>query len=210
MGLIARHARPAELENVSLEEIARRYVARFAERKPDWHAFADAAIPGYRRAQHRFIGNTSGKPDANLIPARAFTLSVMYVQPGEGNASHTHEVEEVFFVLQGRLIVFFEEEDGRHLEVALGPWDCVSCPPGGRDPRLSQRRRRAGLPPGDGWKGAAGIHGLCRPYAIRQPRRPHAQLVNPLEASQMNANGCDHSAAGASRCAASPSRCATT
>ena len=38
--------------------------------------------------------------------------------------------EEVFFVLQGRLMVFFEEEDGRRIEVALGPWDCVSCPPG--------------------------------------------------------------------------------
>jgi mannose-6-phosphate isomerase-like protein (cupin superfamily) len=130
MGLIARHPRPTELENVSIEEIARRYVVRFGERKPDWHAFADAAIAGYRRAQHRFIGNTSGKPDDNFIPARAFTLSVMFVPPGEGNASHTHEVEEVFFVLQGRLIVFFEEEDGRRIEVALGPWDCVSCPPG--------------------------------------------------------------------------------
>src|SRR5262249_58472966 len=54
----------------------------------------------------------------------------MFGRPGEGNASHTHEVEEVFFVLQGRLIVFFEEEDGRRIEVALGPWDCVSCPPG--------------------------------------------------------------------------------
>ena len=51
MALIARHARPKELEGVSIEEIARRYVARFGERKPDWHAFADAAIPGYRRAQ---------------------------------------------------------------------------------------------------------------------------------------------------------------
>src|SRR5262249_59173926 len=94
MGLIARHPRPTELKNVSIQEIARRYVARFGERKPDWHAFADAAIAGYRRAQHRFIGNTSGKPDDNFIPARAFTLSVMFVPPGEGNASHTHEVEE--------------------------------------------------------------------------------------------------------------------
>jgi hypothetical protein len=33
MGLIARHPRPTELENVSIEEIARRYVARFGERK---------------------------------------------------------------------------------------------------------------------------------------------------------------------------------
>lgn len=130
MSLVARHPRPKELEGVSIDEIAKRYVAQFGERKPDWNAFADAAIPGYRRAQHRFIGNTSRKPDADFIPARAFTLSVMFVQPGEGNASHTHEVEEVFFILQGRLVVFFEEEDGRHIEVSLGPWDCVSCPPG--------------------------------------------------------------------------------
>ena len=130
MGLIARHPRPAELENVTLEEIARRYVARFAERKPDWHAFADAAISGYRRAQHRFIGNTSGKPDDNVIPARAFTLSIMYVPAGQGNAAHTHEVEEVFFVLRGHLMVFFEDESGKRVETVLGPWDCASCPAG--------------------------------------------------------------------------------
>jgi mannose-6-phosphate isomerase-like protein (cupin superfamily) len=127
---VARHPRPPELMGVGLEEIAKRFVARFATRKPDWNAFADAAIPGYRRAQHRFIGNTSGKPADNFIPARAFTLSVMYVNPGEGNASHTHEVEEVFFVLRGHLTVFFEDEQGNSLEVALAPWDCVSCPPG--------------------------------------------------------------------------------
>ena len=127
---VARHRRHPEVAELSLEEIAARYVARFAERKPDWAAFADALIDGYRRAQHRFIGNTSGKPDDGVIPARAFTLSVMYVPPGEGNASHTHEVEEVFFVLQGHLTVFFEDEDGRRIDVALGPWDCVSCPAG--------------------------------------------------------------------------------
>ena len=49
----------------------------------------------------------------------------MFVQPGVGNASHTHELEEVFFILQGHLIVFFEEEDGRRIEVVLGPWNCV-------------------------------------------------------------------------------------
>ena len=54
----------------------------------------------------------------------------MYVPPGEGNAPHTHEVEEIFFVLKGNLMVFFEEEDGRRVERHLGPWDCVSCPAG--------------------------------------------------------------------------------
>lgn len=126
----ARHPRHPAVANMSLEEVSRRYLARFADRRPDWNAFADAKIPGYRRAQHRFIGNTSGKQDTNIIPVGAFTLTVMYVQPGEGNAPHTHEVEEVFFVLQGRMTVFLEEEDGRRLELNLGPWDCISCPAG--------------------------------------------------------------------------------
>jgi mannose-6-phosphate isomerase-like protein (cupin superfamily) len=132
MGLIARHPRPAELANVSIEEIARRYVARFGERKPDWHAFADAAIDGYRRAQHRFIGaGGSGKhDDPSTIPPRGFTLSIIFCPPGQGNAAHTHEVEEVFFVLQGMLDVFIEDEGGRRLTRRLGPWECIACPPG--------------------------------------------------------------------------------
>ena len=126
----ARHAIDPAVVGLSLEDIARKYVARFGERKPDWNAFADAAIEGWKRAQHRFIGNTSGKPDDNVRPARAFTLSIMYVPAGQGNAAHTHEVEEVFFVLQGHLMVFFEDEAGKRVETVLGPWDCASCPPG--------------------------------------------------------------------------------
>jgi mannose-6-phosphate isomerase-like protein (cupin superfamily) len=129
---VARHPRPAHLENASLEEIARRYVARFKDRKGDWNAFEDAKIEGYKRAQHRFIGaGGSGKHgDPNAIPASGFTLSVMYVEPGQGNAAHTHEVEEVFFVLRGHLMVFLEDEAGERLETTLGPWECISCPAG--------------------------------------------------------------------------------
>lgn len=126
----AVHEKDPAVAGMSLEEICNKYVARFGERKPDWHAFADAAIEGWKRAQHRFIGNTSGKPDDRIIPARGFTLSIMYVPPGQGNAPHTHEAEEVFFVLQGHLMVFFEDEAGRRVETVLGPWDCVSCPAG--------------------------------------------------------------------------------
>ena len=99
----ARHPMPPEVAGLSIEEIGARYVARFVDRKPDWNAFEDAKIEGYKRAQHRFIGaGGSGKHgDPNVIPPRGFTLSIMYVQPGQGNAAHTHEVEEVFFVLQG-------------------------------------------------------------------------------------------------------------
>jgi mannose-6-phosphate isomerase-like protein (cupin superfamily) len=128
----ARHAMDPAVIGMSLEDISRKYVARFGDRKPDWNAFADASIEGWRRAQHRFIGNTSGKRDQDdkVIPARAFTLSIMYVPSGQGNAAHTHEVEEVFFVLQGRLMVFFEDETGKRVETVLGPWDCCSCPAG--------------------------------------------------------------------------------
>ncbi|MBT5459085.1 MAG: cupin domain-containing protein, partial [Rhodospirillaceae bacterium] len=76
---VARHPRPPELEGVSLEEILDTHVARFRDRIPDWEAFEDSKIEGFRRAQHRFIGaGASGKhDDPNAIPARAHTLSII-------------------------------------------------------------------------------------------------------------------------------------
>jgi oxalate decarboxylase/phosphoglucose isomerase-like protein (cupin superfamily) len=129
---VARHPRPKELEGVPLEEIMKRYVGRFRDKKSDWAAFADAHIEGFKRAQHRFIGaGASGKhDDPTVIPPGNFTLSVVYCEPGQGNAAHTHEVEECFFVLQGFLDVFVEDETGRRLTTCLGPWECISCPAG--------------------------------------------------------------------------------
>jgi mannose-6-phosphate isomerase-like protein (cupin superfamily) len=112
-----------------LDRLLRGQVARFVDRRPDWDAFADARVEGFRRAQHRFIGaGASGKKDANAIPAEHFTLSIMFIPPGQGNAAHTHEVEEVFFVLRGKVLVFFEDSAGRRAEAVLGEWDCVSAP----------------------------------------------------------------------------------
>ena len=128
----ARHPRAPELVGVTLPDIMDRYVGRFREKTPDWAAFEDAKIEGYKRAQHRFIGaGGSGKhEDPNAIPAGNFTLSIMYVEPGQGNAAHTHEVEECFFVLQGFLDVFIEDEAGEQLWTRLGPWECFACPAG--------------------------------------------------------------------------------
>ena len=128
----ARHAMPPEVADLSPEEIAARYIGRFRDKIPDWEAFEDAKTEGYRRAQHRFIGaGGSGKhEDPNAIPPRAFTLSIIYLPPGQGNAAHTHEVEEVFFVLQGYLTVFVEDEEGRQVRRKLGPWEMIAYPPG--------------------------------------------------------------------------------
>ncbi len=130
---VARHPRPKELEGASIEDIAEKFTRRFSEITPDWEAFEDAKIEGFKRAQHRFMGaGGSGKHhDPAVIPPRGFTLSIMFVEPGQGNAAHTHEVEEIFFVLQGFLTVFIEEEGtGRKIKKRLGPWECVACPPG--------------------------------------------------------------------------------
>src|SRR5262249_39742961 len=94
--------------------------------------FVDARLEGSRRAHHPFIGSGApAKADAQVVPAEHFTLSVMFVPVGQGNALHTHEVEEVFFILRGQVLVFFEDEAGRRAETTLGPWGCVSCPAGG-------------------------------------------------------------------------------
>jgi oxalate decarboxylase/phosphoglucose isomerase-like protein (cupin superfamily) len=129
---VARHKRSPELEGVPLEKIMSQYVARYADRRADWAAFEDAKVEGFRRAQHRFIGaGGSGKHgDTAVIPASNFTLSIMYVPPGQGNAAHTHEVEEVFFVLDGHLDVFVEDEEGHRITKRLGRWECISCPAG--------------------------------------------------------------------------------
>src|SRR5207253_11255677 len=128
----ARHKMPPEIAALSLDEIAERYIGRFRDKTPDWEAFEDAKIDGYRRAQHRFIGaGGSGKhDDPSVIPPRAFTLSVIYCPPGQGNAAHTHEVEEIFFVLQGILTVFIEDETGRQVRRRLGPWAGIAGPAG--------------------------------------------------------------------------------
>src|SRR4029453_17618822 len=90
----------------SLEQLLATHVARFTDGRADWDGSADARVKGFRRAQRRFIGSgASGKADAAVIPAEHFTLSVMFIPPGQGNAPHTHEVEEVFFILECKVPV---------------------------------------------------------------------------------------------------------
>jgi hypothetical protein len=48
---VARHTRAPELVGVPPEGIMKRNVGRFRDRKPDWAAFENAKIEGYKCAQ---------------------------------------------------------------------------------------------------------------------------------------------------------------
>lgn len=109
-------------------------VARFASRKYDWDALKFQADfdPTYRRAQMRYVGTggTGVAADVNTVPSGHFTFSTMVIPAGNVGPSHIHyDVEEVFFVMRGKMKIVCEK-DGERWESILGERDLVSVPPG--------------------------------------------------------------------------------
>jgi quercetin dioxygenase-like cupin family protein len=109
-------------------------VARFTTRRYDWDALKFQADydPKYRRAQMRYVGTggTGVKSDANVIPAEHFTFSTMLLPAGAEGPMHIHnDVEEVFFVIRGKVKVTLEK-DGDTYETVLTDRDLISIPPG--------------------------------------------------------------------------------
>lgn len=109
-------------------------VARFSTRQYDWDALKFQADydPKYRRAQMRYIGTggTGITADTNTIPSEHFTFSTMIIPAGHEGPSHLHvDVEEVFFVMRGKIKLVLEK-DGERYETILNDRDVVSIPPG--------------------------------------------------------------------------------
>ena len=109
-------------------------VARFSTRRYDFDALKFQADfdPKYRRGQMRYIGTggTGVAADSNTIPAEHFTFSTMVIPAGHEGPSHVHvDVEEVFFLLRGKLKVVLEK-DGQRFETVLTDRDVISVPPG--------------------------------------------------------------------------------
>lgn len=109
-------------------------VARFSTRRYDWDALKFQADynPKYRRAQMRYMGTggTGIASDSNTVPASHFTFSTMVIPAGNIGPSHIHyDVEEVFFVMRGKMKVVCEK-DGQRWEAVLGERDIISVPPG--------------------------------------------------------------------------------
>lgn len=109
-------------------------VARFSTRKYDFDALKFQADfdPKYRRGQMRYIGTggTGVASDNTTIPAENFTFSTMVIPAGNEGPSHLHvDVEEVFFLIRGKLKLVLEK-DGERFETILTDRDVVSVPPG--------------------------------------------------------------------------------
>ncbi len=109
-------------------------VARFATRRYDWDALKFQADfdPRYRRAQMRYIGTgaTGVAADNNTVSSAHFTFSTMVIPAGGIGPSHIHyDVEEVFFVMRGKMKIVCEK-DGQRWEALLNERDVISVPPG--------------------------------------------------------------------------------
>jgi quercetin dioxygenase-like cupin family protein len=109
-------------------------VARHSTRKYDWNALKFQADydPKYRRAQMRYVGTggTGVAADTNTIPAEHFTFSTMILPAGAEGPLHVHnDVEEIFFVLRGK-VKLVAEMDGERWEAVVGERDLISWPPG--------------------------------------------------------------------------------
>jgi quercetin dioxygenase-like cupin family protein len=120
--------------NQSLEDRVSSRIARYETRTYDWDALKFQADfdPKYRRAQMRYMGTggTGVSADENTVPSEHFTFSTMVLPPGCEGPMHVHaDVEEVFFMLRGKIRLFLED-DGEMWETELGERDLVSVPPG--------------------------------------------------------------------------------
>ena len=118
----------------SLEAVLRRRIARHETRNYDWDALKFQADfdPKYRRAQLRYIGTggTGIAEDDNSVPAEHFTFSTMLLPAHCEGPLHLHtDVEEVFFMIRGKVHLMFEK-DGERWETELGERDLCSVPAG--------------------------------------------------------------------------------
>jgi mannose-6-phosphate isomerase-like protein (cupin superfamily) len=122
-------------ENASFEDWMGSRIARYATRKYDWNALKFQADydPKFRRAQMRYIGTggTGVASDVNTVPSENFTFSTMVIPAGHEGPPHLHiDVEEVFFVIRGKLKLVLTTPEGERFETVMTDRDLVSVPPG--------------------------------------------------------------------------------
>ncbi|WP_211261241.1 cupin domain-containing protein [Pseudonocardia acaciae] len=124
--------------SADLEALIDSCIASKDSRNEDWDTLAFQAKAGdeFRRAQIRYIGSGATgnhESDSRILPSEHFTFSNMRLPAGAIGPEHTHhDVEEVFFVLEGTLeVTVHDVEDGtRTASRTLGYRDLIRVPAG--------------------------------------------------------------------------------
>ncbi|MET0951756.1 MAG: cupin domain-containing protein [Aeromicrobium sp.] len=128
----------AQSTTPELEAMIDASIASDATRNVDWDTlkFQTKAGDKFRRAQVRYIGSGATghhEADSSILPSEHFTFSNMVLPSGCVGPEHTHpDVEEVFFVLEGRVeFSVHDVEDGsKKASRILGYRDLIRVPAG--------------------------------------------------------------------------------
>ena len=119
--------------DVSPELMESERIGRFRDLKSSQHAFVDALIPGFERDIFSIIGRGVVE-DKDLTPPitdnQDFNVGIVQCEPGKGSALHIHATLEVFFILNGKWAIQWQNKDGSMHEAILGELDTVSVPIG--------------------------------------------------------------------------------
>jgi mannose-6-phosphate isomerase-like protein (cupin superfamily) len=123
---------PVALSGAELDRALERSIGRHIEKNWDWDAFpASRGYPELARAQMRYIGS-GGSPktnDTTTLAPQHFTTSLLFQDPQRYAAVHTHEIEEIFLLHSGRMVVSWDYA-GELVDIALGPGDALVNPAG--------------------------------------------------------------------------------
>ncbi|MDV6012022.1 cupin domain-containing protein [Haloechinothrix sp. LS1_15] len=130
---------PTETDTTpALNELIDSCIARRDTRHEDWDTLGFQAQTGeqFKRAQIRYIGSGATgdhATDNRILPSEHFTFSNMRLPVGAIGPEHTHhDVEEVFFVLEGTLeVTVHDVDDGtKTASRVLGYRDLIRVPAG--------------------------------------------------------------------------------
>ena len=122
---------------VSVADMEKKHVVRYADCNGSDLAYLDQRLPGHEREIVNVIGMnvTENMDDPDLEPklgnAHGFSLVYNKAKPGSGSGPdfHVHQTEEVFIPMKGTWeVVWLEDEVER--AIALEPLDVASVPIG--------------------------------------------------------------------------------
>ena len=116
---------------MDVEHMENKRIARWGKVAPYGESFIESRLPGFNKNLYKII-NKGVLENKGVEPAiegdHRFGVSLIEIPPGQGANLHSHETEEVFFPLNGKMIVFWGDQ--AQYQVELNQWDCFSVPIG--------------------------------------------------------------------------------